>query len=184
MRAAAFLRAVNVGGRNIVPMAELKRRLGVAGFTGVHTYLQSGNVTFNSAGTVDAAAKKIEEMLASWLGFEVAVMARSLERLRELQRADPFARHRKMPDAKLYVAFLAGTPASRPDLPYVYGKDGLELIAIDGREAFIVSQPLEGGRSGYPNLTLEKALGVASTSRNWNTLERMLRAEDDAKVRR
>jgi uncharacterized protein (DUF1697 family) len=184
MRAAAFLRAVNVGGRNIVPMAELKRRLGLAGFTGVHTHLQSGNVTFNSRGTVDAAAKKIEEMLAPWLGFEVAVMARSLDRLRELAQADPFARHRKIRDVKLYVAFLGATPVSRPELPYVYGKDGLELIAIDGREAFIVSQPPEAGRPGYPTLTLEKALGVASTSRNWNTLERMLRAEDDARDRR
>jgi uncharacterized protein (DUF1697 family) len=184
MRAAAFLRAVNVGGRNLVPMPELKRRLGLAGFTGVHTYLQSGNVAFNSKGTTDAAAKKLEELLGAWLGFEVKVMVRSLDRLRELLQADPFAGHRKIRDVKLYVGFLAGEPASLPELPYVYGKDGLELVGIEGRDAFIVSKPLASGMSGYPNLTLEKALGVASTTRNWNTIERILRAEDHSKDRR
>ncbi|MGZ5032197.1 MAG: DUF1697 domain-containing protein [Usitatibacter sp.] len=176
-RFAAFLRAVNVGGNNIVPMAALRQRLEAGGFRAVRTYLASGNVTFDMPGTADAAARRIEKQIESWLGLQVAVMARKLERLVELQRSDPFAGLGGQNDTRLYVAFLAGSPPSKPQLPLVYGSDGLEVVGIEEREAFIVSRPVGAGRHGFPSLTLEKALGVASTLRNWNTLERIVKSE-------
>jgi uncharacterized protein (DUF1697 family) len=83
-RFAAFLRAVNVGGNNIVPMAGLRHALEASGFKAVKTYLHSGNVTFDAPGTADAAARRIEKQIESWLGLRVAVMARKLDRLVEL----------------------------------------------------------------------------------------------------
>ena len=176
-RVAAFLRAVNVGGNNIVPMAGLKARLEAGGFRDVKTYLASGNVTFDTKATADAAARRVEKVIESWLGLQVTVMTRGLEHLVELQRSDPFAGIRGQDDMKLYVAFLAASPPSKPRLPLAYGKDGFEVIGLAQREAFIVSRPVGAGRYGFPNLTLEKALGVASTSRNWNTLERIVKSE-------
>ncbi len=77
-RHLAFLRAVNLGPRRKVPMAELRERLTAAGFTDVRTHIQTGNVALTSRmrsqSKVEAA---VEELLGEWCGFEVPTIVRS-----------------------------------------------------------------------------------------------------------
>jgi uncharacterized protein (DUF1697 family) len=176
VRTAAFLRAVNVGGNNLVPMAELRSRMERAGLRNARTFLASGNATFDSRRSPDAAARELEKLLRAWLGLDVAVMTRGVERLHEVLRADPLAAWRHGAGAKLYVAFLATAPSGSASLPLAFGKGGMELVGLDGLEAFVVARP--GAVAGkLPNATLEKVLGTAATMRNWNTLERIVSAE-------
>ena len=170
-RYAAFLRAVNVGGRT-VRMSELAARLGALGLSDVSTFIASGNVCFAAAGDPAALARRIEAELLAWLGYPVAAMVRSWDELESLVASNPFKGVARQPDAKLYVTFLWDVPKRPVKLP-LESKEGLRLFRVAGREAFMVAERLANGRFGVPNLPIEKALGVPATTRNWNTILRL-----------
>jgi len=176
-RYAAFLRAVNVGGKNPVPMAALSERIAALGFGEVRTFLQSGNVVFSAPPRTATAAveRKLAAMLEAWLGFEVTVMVRSLAALEAQVARAPFEGQRVDAETKLYVAFLAAEPAEALALPCVVAKEGLEVFAREGADLFILSRRV-GTRYGFPNAWVEKELGVPATSRNWNTVEKIVAA--------
>lgn len=176
MRCVAFLRAVNVGGR-VVKMADLAAHLAELGLKDVKTFIASGNVTFNApkADPVKLGTR-IGASLEAWLGYPVAVMVRTWEELEALVAANPFKGELRAQDAKLYVAFLWEAPKKELALPYVSAREGLRLFKVAGREGFMVSERLPGGKFGVPNLPIEKALGVPCTTRNWNTVLRLLAA--------
>ena len=173
IRYAAFLRAVNVGGRT-VRMADLSIRLAALGLRDVKTYIASGNVSFASPLPEAAVTQRIEAALLGWLGYPVATMVRPWSELEALAAANPFKGIARPVDAKLYVAFLWEPPKFHPRLPRISEKSGLTLFRVDGREAFLVAQRLPDGQFGVPNMPLEKELGVPTTTRNWNTILRML----------
>ncbi len=174
-RHAAFLRAINVGGR-VVRMSDLSKRLTKLGLADVSTFIASGNVAFTAEGERQVLARRIEAELLAWLGYPVATMVRRWSELEALAASNPFKGVARAPDAKLYVAFLWEPPAQKPRLPRVSSKEGLTLFRIKGCEAFLISERLPGGTFGVPNLPLEKELGVPATTRHWNTILRMLKA--------
>src|SRR5262245_29879409 len=88
-RYVALLRGINVGGRNAVPMAELRRVLEGAGHTSVRTYLQSGNVVFSSAAPRRSLEDGVERLLQTELGVPVVVVVRSAAELRRIVDAAP-----------------------------------------------------------------------------------------------
>lgn len=173
-RYVAFLRAVNVGGR-VVKMSDLSKRLTALGLAEVSTFIASGNVCFTAAGKPEALARTIEADLLAWLGYPVAAMVRTWEELEALVASNPFKGVERAADAKLYVTFLWEPPSKKPRLPRVSAKDGLTLFRITGREAFMIAERLPDGKFGVPNLPLEKELGVPATTRNWNTILRLLK---------
>lgn len=178
MRYVAFLRAVNVGGRT-VKMGELVKRVSTLGFTNVTTFIASGNVLFDAPkADPDRHARRLEKDLEAWLGYPVPVMARTLPDLEALVAANPFKGEARERDAKLYVSFLWAPPKVVPKLPLLLPREGLKLFRIEGREAYGVSSRLAAGKFGVPNF--EKLLGVPVTTRNWNTVRRILEAERGA----
>jgi uncharacterized protein (DUF1697 family) len=80
-RFVALLRGINVGGRNKVPMADLRAVFETAGHAAVSTYIQSGNVLFRSATSGPALENEIEVALAERFGVPLVVVVRSLRQL-------------------------------------------------------------------------------------------------------
>ena len=80
----ALLRGINVGGRNKVPMAELRATFEDAGHTDVRTYIQSGNVVFRSRAPRASLEVAVERMLERHLGFPLVVVVRSHAQLRSV----------------------------------------------------------------------------------------------------
>ncbi len=105
----ALLRSINVGGRNRVPMAELRALVGALGFGDVATYVQSGNVVFTGSGDPGAAGRSIRAGIADRLGLEVPVMVRSRPPAGPGARRQPLPRPRVDPKT-LHVTFLAEPP--------------------------------------------------------------------------
>ena len=68
-RHLALLRAVNVGGRNKVPMAELRALAGDLGYASVRTYIASGNLIFHSENTDAACAAELTAAIPERFGF-------------------------------------------------------------------------------------------------------------------
>ena len=102
----AFLRAVNVGKRQ-TQMARVRSSLEVAGFTGVQTHIQTGNVLVSTPSPrADEVAGRVSELLSAEFGFEVPAIVRRPEELSELVAhigalPDPF------PLGRTYAAFLS-----------------------------------------------------------------------------
>ena len=88
-RYVALLRGINVGGKNPVPMAELRDALTHAGFDAVRTYIQSGNVLFRSAAEASGLETRLETVITERFGFPVPVVVRSLRRLRAVVAKAP-----------------------------------------------------------------------------------------------
>jgi uncharacterized protein (DUF1697 family) len=172
-RIAALLRGVNVGGRNKIPMAELRGLAAELGFLDVATHLQSGNVVFRAPGTEpEQAATAIEAAIARRLGLNIAVLARNGEELERIVSAHPLADVASNP-SRMLVVFLS-EPIER------------ELVAQVQEEQFSPDRFVAAGREIYvwaPNGVSETKLtyafwekhlgGVTATARNWNTVQRL-----------
>ncbi|MCK9422738.1 MAG: DUF1697 domain-containing protein [Bacteroidales bacterium] len=172
-RYVAFLRGINVGGKNLILMPEMRALFGSSGLSHVETFIQSGNVKFTWDGTDLQLLKiKLERRLEILLGQRVAVIMRSLEELQDAVRNDPFMSVSTNLPVKYYVCFLEKIPEHLPELPLRNEKEGLEVIMIRGANVYIVSHEVKG-RYGFPNNFIEKELGLLSTARNWNTVQKI-----------
>src|SRR5437867_2048501 len=172
----AFLRAINVAGQKLIKMPELTRILSSAGFRNVRTYIQSGNVIFDSASANSTAlTRKLERTLKEAFGYQVTVVLKTLAELKHLVMRDSFKQAGTDSGAILFVVLLADDPKNRPKLPLILDKENLEVIEVKDRTALVVARRKKNGRFGFPNAIVEKALGVSATTRNWNTVNKVVK---------
>jgi uncharacterized protein (DUF1697 family) len=175
-RYVAFLRAVNVGGHAIVRMSDLRGAFAAARCENVRTYIQSGNVLFDlPEDKAQAVLKNIPLKLRELLGKEPGVLYRTDRDLEKLAAAAPFQDAEPDPETKRYVTFLAQKPRRKPALPLHSVKEAIEVVALTNQEAFIISRRKPNGMFGFPNECIEKELGVAATTRNWNTITKIIK---------
>lgn len=88
-RYVALIRGINVGGKNVIPMAELRAALTGAGYDDVGTYIQSGNVLLSSAASARGLETALEGLLADRFGVVAPVVVRSHRRLRAVVSGAP-----------------------------------------------------------------------------------------------
>jgi len=169
----AFLRAINVGGRAVVKMTDLKAAFERAGCRNVRTFIASGNVLFEAPPKLPATLRsRIAAELVKLFGKEPGVCYRTLDEIDALIAAAPFGRLAGDATVKLYVAFMDRAPARIPKLPMVDEKELIEITAIRAADVLIVSRRKPNGMYGFPNACVEE-LGVVATSRNWNTVTKV-----------
>jgi uncharacterized protein (DUF1697 family) len=169
----AMLRGVNVGPHNRIKMPVLQQLFTELGHTGVVTYIQSGNVVFKSRSkSATALARDIEKRIATDLGCDVAVLLRSQEELGRVVKGNPFLRTQPDP-ARLHVTFLAEEPDAalvRAVKDYDAGND--EFV-VHGREVYLHT-PNGYGNTKINNGFFEKRLQAIATTRNWNSVTKLL----------
>lgn len=170
-RYIAFLRSINVGGRN-VKMAELRRSFEGMGFSNVETFIASGNVIFES-GSKNAKSLefKIEGELYKALGYETAVFVRSADELKAISKHKLFT---KRPEgAGLYIAFLTEPPSADAKAKLGSFQTKTDTFYFEGRELYWVCQT-RFSDSTFSGPRLEKVLGMQATVRNCNTVAKMV----------
>lgn len=171
-RFIAFLRAINVGGRN-VRMDELRRAFEALGLSRVETFIASGNVVFETrARDAGALEKKIEEGLRGALGYEVATFVRTEAELAEVAAYEPFPRRELDAAGALNVAFLAAPPDDESSGRLMRLRTDVDDLHVRGREVYWLRRVGQGD-SKLSNAALEKALGRRATVRGVNTVRRM-----------
>ena len=175
----ALFRGINVGGRNILPMKDLKSMLEEMGCEHVSTYIQSGNVVFayrEASSTV--LQSRICRAVNAELGFEPYVLLLSPDQLEAAITLNPFPDATRSPKT-LHLYFLL-TDADEVDWPAM---DSVKSITEEYRlidRVFYLHAPDGIGRSRLA-AKVEKCLGVTATSRNWSTVEKVLQlARDNA----
>jgi uncharacterized protein (DUF1697 family) len=178
----ALLRGINVGGKNNVPMARLRDVLEGLGFTGVATYIASGNVILESDRSADETRALIEAALPRHFALDDGLV-----RVLVLSRGQ-------------LQAIVDDRPAGFGSQPDLYHSDAIFLMGIEAAEAIAVFDPREGVDAVWPGdgviysqrlssqrtrSRLSRMMGTPAyksmTIRNWNTtttLLEMLRARD------
>jgi len=172
MRYAAFLRAINVGG-HVVKMDRLRKVFEAAGFSGVETVINSGNVVFESPKkSSDALARTLETRLEKALGYPVATFVRSMPELAAIAAHEPFGRVSLDPPTCLFIGFLR-TATSRDAARQVAAlSNDVDTLAADGREIYwLARKAFSGSTISYK--VVEKLLRTEATFRNANTVKRM-----------
>jgi len=168
---AAVLRGINVGGRNRLPMQELAALFGALGHEDVVTYIQSGNVVFRGEGRPAEIARRIETGIADRFGLEdVTVILRNGRELGSIAVSSPFP---VTDPTQLHVVFLDRRPAADAVSALDPGRSPGDEFRIEGSEIYL-RLPSGAGRTKLTLDWFERGLGVAGTSRNWNTLLRLV----------
>jgi uncharacterized protein (DUF1697 family) len=151
-------------------MTDLKKLYETIGLPNVKTYVQSGNVLFESkqkdgsklSGLIEAQIMKI-------FGYKVPVIIRSADDFKRIINNNPFLEKRKEETSKLYVTFLNNPPLPEllKNLDPTFSKT--DELVIDEREIFLFC-PGGYGNTKLSNNYFERKLKIAATTRNWNTV--------------
>jgi uncharacterized protein (DUF1697 family) len=170
----SMLRGVNVGAHNRVKMDALRALYEALKLRDPRTYVQSGNVIFETK-EQDLArlSKRIEKAIEQTFGFRADVILRTAPELRDVVARNPFADRPDIQPGKLLVTFLARDPGVEAAQKVLQIKTEPEELRIDGRELYIYF-PNGQGRTKMSWAAVERALQTPCTGRNWNSVTKML----------
>jgi len=168
----ALFRAINVGGNNILPMKKLILDLEAMKLKNIKTYIQSGNVVFDSdLRSAKSLAKLIEERIEQQYGFLPQVLLLSPNDLQSAIDQNPFPD--AVSDPKTLHFFFLEQPAVNPNIEALdAAKIATENYVVTDR-VFYLHAPNGIGRSKLA-VTAEKHLGVRATARNYRTVETLM----------
>lgn len=164
----AFLRGINVGGKNRLPMRELVELLHTLGLDNISTYIQSGNVVFQSQkGDQAGLAQRIQAAIHEGHGFTPPIVLLGLKELERAVSSNPFPGVESDHKA-LHLFFLASKPEN-PDLKMLSRlKRSSESFEHRGK-VFYLHAP-EGIGGSKLAARVERSLGVTATARNWRSV--------------
>jgi uncharacterized protein (DUF1697 family) len=166
-RFVGLLRGVNVGGKNNVPMAELRALVESLGYTDVSTFIQSGNLFFTGDDSV--TPKQLETAIESRFGIEITVVLRTPAELESVVRANPF---RSADPSKLHVGFMAKKPSAAAVAKLDKKRFLPDEFTVKGAELYL-HLPNGMARTKLPGY-LDRQLKIPTTVRNWNTVNKLI----------
>lgn len=172
----AFLRGINVGGKNTVKMAELKKVFESLGFGSVQTYIQSGNVLFESDDGEKALHGRIEAGISSAFGFTVPIVLRTAAQLEQAVQNCPYSQEERdaanSPDFEtFYIAFFQTMPAPESITKLNAYKNEADDFIMAGRDAYLLMK--QSIRTSKIADRMQK-LNVYVTIRNLKTISALL----------
>lgn len=172
MKYVAFLRGINVGGKTVIKMERLREVFSSLGFENVKTYIQSGNVIFETRKTDDKKlAAKIEAAVEKEF-FKTPVMIRSIDEIKEAVENNPFAG--EVFEEKLFhLIFLSEKLSGEKAETLLANNNEKEKFAVRNREVYCLL------RDGFSESLLGKKyidnkLKTPATARNWRTMKKIL----------
>ena len=169
----AFLRGINVGGRNKIKMETLRETFRALGYENVKTYINSGNVIFEPVETDDnKLAAEIERAIKTEFSLNIKVMVRTMAKIVDIIENNPFAEQFEN-DKNLHVLFTnEELPEDKRQLLLSNNNEN-EQFAVGNREIFCLL------RVGFLDSLLGKdyigkKLKVSATGRNWRTVNKIV----------
>ncbi|MFB7503801.1 DUF1697 domain-containing protein [Streptomyces broussonetiae] len=178
---AALLRGINVGGAKKVPMADLRTLLAGLGHTGVRTYLQSGQAVFSSDhGDEDSLAAEVSRAVEERFGFPVDVLVRDHAYLRAVAEACPFPAAELQP-RQLHITYFSAAVAPDRYADIDQAAHLPEEFRLGDRCLYLYAPDGVGRSKLAERLGRQPARGLIATSRNWNTVLKLveLTAEEE-----
>ncbi|MCY3915492.1 MAG: DUF1697 domain-containing protein [Chloroflexi bacterium] len=171
--AVSLLRGINVGGRNKIRMADLRDMYRGLGLSRVRSILQSGNVLFETAEADLAGIEhELEAAIRAAFGLDIHIILRSSADFDGIFSRQRFSAAQLLAPRKIAVVFLSEAADSAAVDQLRESNPGREIVQAAGRELYIFYT--DGmARSKLDSSRIERALGLHSTARNWNTCNRI-----------
>jgi uncharacterized protein (DUF1697 family) len=164
-----LLRGINVSGRNMIPMAELRSLCEELKWTGVQSYIQSGNLIFAADGTPAEIERQLEQSITKRFGHSVPAIVRAASDWPSYIKNNPMAEACKI-SAKSVMLVLSKHPP-KPD-----AARALQERAMNGERVLMAGNALwihftDGvAKSKLSPALLDRSIGSTATARNWNTV--------------
>jgi uncharacterized protein (DUF1697 family) len=168
----ALLRGVSVG-QNILKMDRLRALCSELGLKNVRTYVQSGNIVFEAKGPASHWAQALERKLAGESRLTISVLARTAAEMSKVLAHNPFLKEKGIDPARLHVTFLQQVPA-KTALSALDTLDGGSDRFKRIEQEIYLHCPNGYGRTKLSNNLFEKLLSVRATTRNWNTVNKLV----------
>lgn len=174
-RYIAFLRGINVSGQKLIKMEALRKVMTDNGFADVKTFIQSGNVIFNTVITdANHLILVIEDLIEQHFGFRTDVILRKHSEIESVLSSLELSKLNSEKGSKCYITFAKKEFSVLPELPLFSKNHDVEIIYHNGKDFISVSTAFKG-IYGFPNSFIEKLNGIPATTRNPNTLEKILK---------
>jgi uncharacterized protein (DUF1697 family) len=166
----SLLRGINVGGQKRLRMETLRQIYSDLGFSNIRTYVQSGNVVFESS-AIDRSAlvEKIEVKIEQTCGYHVEVFVRQANEIQRILEGNPFLTYRNEDPGKLHITFYYQSP-SETSLAKLTAPVGITDEFALAEMAVYLFCPNGYGKTKLSNSFFERKLGILVTTRNWNTV--------------
>ena len=167
----AILRGINVGGKRKILMNDLRELFNKMGLTEVRTYIQSGNVIFNSEGKVNNAklANSMERSILGKYDFEVPVIVRTVDELNEAISNNPFYEKSDVDLERLHLTFLKVIPEDKALANIETYDHSPDRFKIKDNNVFVYCAG-KYSDSKLTNKFFENKLKGSATTRNWKTV--------------
>jgi len=166
----SMLRGINVSGQKKIQIVELRKLYESLNLVNIETYVQSGNVVFDST-EQDALklAGLIEGQIEKSFGYAVPVFIRDKKDFQRIIKSNPFLVERNEDSAKLHVTFLYSSPSELKLSSLAITSVETAEFSIGDKEIFLFC-PNGYGKTKLSNSFFEKILDMPATTRNWKTV--------------
>jgi len=173
-RHVALLRGINVGGKNVIRMADLRACFEDEGFEHVTTYIQSGNVIFDAPGRGGALERRIEQALTRAFDYAANVVLRSLTEMGAVVGGAPDG-FGADPEAYRYdVLFLKRPLTARAALREVPAEEGVDRVH-PGPDVLYYRRVIDRTAASGLDRLASRPVYARMTVRKWNTTLALLR---------
>jgi len=174
MKYISILRGINVSGQKKIKMADLKALYEGLGFTNVITYIQSGNVIFESDNSdMEHAISRIEKAIEEKYKFHVPVDIRTNQEMEKIINDCPYEEAAIEENSSIIlVTFLVSVPSAARIADIKKEVVHPERLTVHGREVYLYC-PNGYGKSKLSTTFLENRLGVRATTRNWKSVQKL-----------
>lgn len=172
MRYVALLRGINVGGNNKIKMADLTHAVKQAGYTNVTTFIQSGNVIFDSEmSDREKIAKDIERVILGAFKLVIRVVIRSLPEMQRIVANMPSSWAKE--DLRKYVAFIKEPMTAAAAAKEIPVREGIDILDVGDGVLYMATKTEGLTKSGYTKIVGTKIYNHM-TMRNSNTTLKIL----------
>ena len=165
-----LLRGVMPYGRNKVPMATLRTILSEAGLRDVQTYIQTGNVVARSELERAEIETLVHDAIREKIGAHISAIARTAEQFRATFEQNPFA---NVDNARVYFSLFSKCPGREQRDKFLLTDFSPDAVQLMGDTLYTLYNTRHSD-SKFTNNFFEKQLEVTSTSRNFNTMSKLV----------
>jgi uncharacterized protein (DUF1697 family) len=178
-RYLALLRGINVGGKNIIKMSSLQKLFEGLNLKRVSTYIQSGNVLFETTLTSEALlTKKIEHALTKQFHYDARIVLISHQQLTTIVKKSPRGFGKDTSKYRCDVIFLKSPVSAIEAIKQVTTKPGVDTAAAKNNVLYFSRLAAQASRSHVSRI-IKLPIYQSMTIRNWNTTTRLLARMDE-----
>ncbi|HFK1762905.1 cytoplasmic protein [Bacillus wiedmannii] len=166
----ALLRGINVGGHKVIKMADLKQMFESIGLKQVKTYIQSGNIVFESEKDIGFLNKQIQSEIKNVFDFDVPVMLRTRDEFINTIKRCPYEVDSLLEGESIHVAFLANELSEKEKDQLLMQKNETEDCYIDEKVVYLF---FKNSIRNSKLMSQFQKLHTAATVRNWRTVNKL-----------